>query len=80
MFFRHLHVAKSIGVKQVVLVGSMGGTDVNHPLNKLGNANILVYNMCKVFLSSNLFIFMCACSCVCMHEHIICTVYKLRIL
>jgi hypothetical protein len=80
MFFRHLHVAKSIGVKQVVLVGSMGGTDVNHPLNKLGNANILVYNMCKVFLSSNLFIFMCACSYVCMHEHIICTVYKLRIL
>ncbi|KAL5230186.1 hypothetical protein ABZP36_028962 [Zizania latifolia] len=32
---------KSIGVKQVVLVGSTGGTDVNHPRNKLGNGNIL---------------------------------------
>lgn len=34
--------AKAAGVKQVVLVGSMGGTDPNHPLNSLGNGNILV--------------------------------------
>lgn len=34
--------AKSAGVKQIVLVGSMGGTDVNNPLNSIGNGNILV--------------------------------------
>ncbi|KAL6619650.1 hypothetical protein ACP70R_034789 [Stipagrostis hirtigluma subsp. patula] len=38
-----IDAAKSIGVKQVVLVGSMGGTDINHPLNKIGNGNILVW-------------------------------------
>lgn len=38
-----IDAAKSIGVKQIVLVGSMGGTDLNHPLNKLGNGNILVW-------------------------------------
>ncbi|KAF6987340.1 hypothetical protein CFC21_004995 [Triticum aestivum] len=38
-----IDAAKSIGVKQIVLVGSMGGTDINHPLNKLGNGNILVW-------------------------------------
>ncbi|XP_062232376.1 uncharacterized protein At2g37660, chloroplastic-like [Phragmites australis] len=35
--------SKSIGVKHIVLVGSMGGTGINHPLNKLGNGNILVW-------------------------------------
>lgn len=34
--------AKAAGVKQIVLVGSMGGTNPNHPLNSLGNGNILV--------------------------------------
>lgn len=34
--------AKSVGVKQIVLVGSMGGTDINNPLNNIGNGNILV--------------------------------------
>ncbi|KAJ1261208.1 hypothetical protein BS78_09G010500 [Paspalum vaginatum] len=38
-----IDAAKSIGVKHIVLVGSMGGTDINHPLNKLGNGNILVW-------------------------------------
>ncbi|WP_404789908.1 SDR family oxidoreductase [Altericista sp. CCNU0014] len=27
----------------IVLVGSMGGTDENHPLNQLGNGNILIW-------------------------------------
>ncbi|KAF9611795.1 hypothetical protein IFM89_035780 [Coptis chinensis] len=35
--------AKAAGVKQIVLVGSMGGTNPNHPLNSIGNANILVW-------------------------------------
>ncbi|XP_060201948.1 uncharacterized protein At2g37660, chloroplastic isoform X2 [Lycium barbarum] len=35
--------AKAAGVKQIVLVGSMGGTNPNHPLNSLGNGNILVW-------------------------------------
>lgn len=34
--------AKAVGVKQIVLVGSMGGTDINNPLNNIGNGNILV--------------------------------------
>lgn len=38
-----IDAAKAGGVKQVVLVGSMGGTDLNHPLNSLGNGNILVW-------------------------------------
>lgn len=33
-------------MKQIVLVGSMGGTDLNNPLNSLGNGNILVSNPC----------------------------------
>ncbi|QCE11741.1 hypothetical protein DEO72_LG10g2977 [Vigna unguiculata] len=33
--------AKAAGVKQIVLVGSMGGTDVNHPVNKMCKGNIL---------------------------------------
>lgn len=32
-------------MKQIVLVGSMGGTNLNHPLNSLGNGNILVRNL-----------------------------------
>jgi uncharacterized protein YbjT (DUF2867 family) len=36
-----IDAAKAAGVKQVVLVSSMGGTDPNHPLNKLGDGNIL---------------------------------------
>ncbi|GMP50820.1 hypothetical protein CsSME_00017284 [Camellia sinensis var. sinensis] len=35
--------AKAAGVKHIVLVGSMGGTNPNHPLNSLGNGNILVW-------------------------------------
>jgi uncharacterized protein YbjT (DUF2867 family) len=35
--------AKEVGAKQIVLVGSMGGTDVNHPLNSIGNGKILVW-------------------------------------
>lgn len=36
-----IDVAKSFGVSQIVFVGSMGGTDDNHPLNRIGNGNIL---------------------------------------
>ncbi|KAL5762922.1 hypothetical protein ACOSP7_019186 [Xanthoceras sorbifolium] len=36
---------QAAGVKQIVLVGSMGGTNLNHPLNSLGNGNILVYDL-----------------------------------
>ncbi|XP_052729427.1 uncharacterized protein At5g02240-like isoform X1 [Vigna angularis] len=35
--------AKAARVKQIVLVGSMGGTDVNHPVNKMCKGNILVW-------------------------------------
>ncbi|CAL0306028.1 unnamed protein product [Lupinus luteus] len=38
-----IDAAKSAGVKHIVLVGSMGGTNPNHPLNSLGNGNILVW-------------------------------------
>ncbi|KAK9290366.1 hypothetical protein L1049_008535 [Liquidambar formosana] len=38
-----IDAAKAAGVKQIVLVGSMGGTNPNHPLNSLGNGNILVW-------------------------------------
>ncbi|KAG5396156.1 hypothetical protein IGI04_017970, partial [Brassica rapa subsp. trilocularis] len=38
-----IDAAKAAGVKQIVLVGSMGGTNINHPLNSIGNANILVW-------------------------------------
>ncbi|KAF3784741.1 Uncharacterized protein EJ110_NYTH29589 [Nymphaea thermarum] len=38
-----IDAAKSVGVKQIILVGSMGGTNPNHPLNSLGNGNILVW-------------------------------------
>ncbi|KAL8504694.1 hypothetical protein ACS0TY_016032 [Phlomoides rotata] len=38
-----IDAAKASGVKQIVLVGSMGGTNPNHPLNSIGNGNILVW-------------------------------------
>ncbi|KAJ3676395.1 hypothetical protein LUZ60_003807 [Juncus effusus] len=38
-----IDTAQAVGVKQIVLVGSMGGTDLNHPLNSLGNGKILVW-------------------------------------
>ncbi|KAL5549885.1 hypothetical protein UlMin_000061 [Ulmus minor] len=38
-----IDAAKAAGVKQIVLVGSMGGTDLSNPLNSLGNGNILVW-------------------------------------
>ncbi|BBN19967.1 hypothetical protein MPTK1_8g15300 [Marchantia polymorpha subsp. ruderalis] len=38
-----IDAAKEAGVKQIVLVGSMGGTNDNHPLNALGNGKILIW-------------------------------------
>jgi uncharacterized protein YbjT (DUF2867 family) len=38
-----IDAAKAAGVDQVVLVGSMGGTNPNHMLNQIGNGNILVW-------------------------------------
>ncbi|XP_078428432.1 uncharacterized protein At5g02240-like [Wolffia australiana] len=38
-----IDAAATAGVKHIVLVGSMGGTDLNNPLNRIGNANILVW-------------------------------------
>ncbi|XP_039135673.1 uncharacterized protein At5g02240-like isoform X1 [Dioscorea cayenensis subsp. rotundata] len=38
-----IDAAKDVGVKHIVLVGSMGGTDVNNPLNNIGNGKILVW-------------------------------------
>ncbi|PSS23768.1 Uncharacterized protein CEY00_Acc08591 [Actinidia chinensis var. chinensis] len=38
-----IDAAKVAGVKQVVLVGSMGGTDPSNPLNSIGNGNILIW-------------------------------------
>lgn len=35
--------AKAAGVEHIVLVGSMGGTNEQHPLNKMGNGNILIW-------------------------------------
>lgn len=48
--------AKAAGVKQIVLVGSMGGTDLSNPLNSLGNGNILVctaLTRCFIFFISS---------------------------
>ncbi|RZS01240.1 hypothetical protein BHM03_00031087 [Ensete ventricosum] len=36
-------LSRAVGVKQIVLVGSMGGTDINHPLNTIGNGKILIW-------------------------------------
>uniref|UniRef100_A0A803N6L0 NAD(P)-binding domain-containing protein n=1 Tax=Chenopodium quinoa TaxID=63459 RepID=A0A803N6L0_CHEQI len=38
-----IDAAKAAGVKQIVVVGSMGGTNPDHPLNSLGKGNILVW-------------------------------------
>ncbi|KAM0928067.1 hypothetical protein ACQ4PT_002251 [Festuca glaucescens] len=38
-----IDATKAAGVKHIVLVGSMGGTNPNHPLNSLGNGNILIW-------------------------------------
>ena len=38
-----IDAAKDAGVEHIVLVGSMGGTNPDHPLNRIGNANILVW-------------------------------------
>jgi uncharacterized protein YbjT (DUF2867 family) len=38
-----IEAAKAAGVQQVVLVGSMGGTNEQHPLNRMANGNILIW-------------------------------------
>jgi uncharacterized protein YbjT (DUF2867 family) len=38
-----IDVAKEVGSNHIILMGSMGGTNENHPLNKLGNGNILIW-------------------------------------
>ena len=38
-----IDAAKKAGVEHIVLVGSMGGTNPNNPLNRIGNGNILVW-------------------------------------
>ncbi|MEM8832811.1 MAG: SDR family oxidoreductase [Cyanobacteria bacterium P01_G01_bin.19] len=38
-----IDAAKQAGVEHIILVGSMGGTNPDHPLNRIGNANILVW-------------------------------------
>ena len=38
-----IDIAKKLGVEHIILVGSMGGTNENHPLNRLGDAKILIW-------------------------------------
>lgn len=38
-----IDVAVELNIKHIVLVGSMGGTNPNHPLNSLGNGNVLIW-------------------------------------
>ena len=38
-----IDAAIAAGVEQIVLVGSMGGTNENHPLNSMGNGKILIW-------------------------------------
>jgi len=38
-----IDAAKSAGVKHVIYIGSMGGTDPNNFLNTMGNGNIVLY-------------------------------------
>jgi uncharacterized protein YbjT (DUF2867 family) len=38
-----IEAAKTAGVKHIVLVGSMGGTNEQHPLNGMANGNILIW-------------------------------------
>jgi uncharacterized protein YbjT (DUF2867 family) len=41
--FNQIDAAQAAGGKHIVLVGSMGGTNEQHPLNKMGNGNILIW-------------------------------------
>lgn len=38
-----IDAAINAGIEQIVLVGSMGGTNENHPLNMMGNGKILIW-------------------------------------
>jgi uncharacterized protein YbjT (DUF2867 family) len=38
-----IDMAKQAGINHIILMGSMGGTNENHPLNKIGNGNILIW-------------------------------------
>ncbi|ACK72004.1 nucleoside-diphosphate-sugar epimerase, putative [Gloeothece citriformis PCC 7424] len=38
-----IDAAKEAGINHIVLVGSMGGENPNHPLNRMGNGNILIW-------------------------------------
>lgn len=38
-----IDVAREVGIEHIILVGSMGGTNENHPLNRMGNGNILLW-------------------------------------
>ena len=38
-----IDAAQKAAVEHIVLVGSMGGTNPNHPLNQMGNGNILIW-------------------------------------
>ncbi|NJL55567.1 SDR family oxidoreductase [bacterium] len=38
-----IDAAKAAGVQHIVLVGSMGGTNEQHPLNRMANGNILIW-------------------------------------
>ena len=38
-----IDAAREAGVRKVVLISSMGGTDTANPLNRLGGGNILVW-------------------------------------
>lgn len=38
-----IEAAKAAGVQHIVLVGSMGGTNEQHPLNRMANGNILIW-------------------------------------
>jgi uncharacterized protein YbjT (DUF2867 family) len=38
-----IDAARAAGVQHIVLVGSMGGTNEQHPLNRMANGNILIW-------------------------------------
>lgn len=38
-----IEAAEAAGVEHIVLVGSMGGTNEQHPLNRMANGNILIW-------------------------------------
>ncbi|PSR17707.1 NAD(P)-dependent oxidoreductase [filamentous cyanobacterium CCP3] len=38
-----IEAARAAGVRHIVLVGSMGGTNEQHPLNRMANGNILIW-------------------------------------